>query len=633
MIGATDLFVSYKAEDRPRLVPLIEALEAEGFTVWWDTHIGGGTHWREDIQEHLDTAKCVIVAWTRRSVGHESNFVHDEASRAQRRGVYLPIRLDVVDPPLGFGEIQAISLKGWHGDRSDPRFLALIDAVRECISGEHITRHPRYQEKAVVSRRTVIAGGVGIGAIAAAAAGSWLLLKPSPANAKRIAVLPFANLSGDEAQAYFAEGIAEELRSALSRIGLQVIGRNSCEAVKNLDIKAAAAKLDVANILTGSVRRSPETIRVNAQLVGGNDGVERWAQAYDRAPGDAIKIQTDIAENVAHALSIALGQAGRAALKLGGTADSIAQDVVLQARKLRREASTPEDYRKILALADAAIARDSNYADAYVMRGLALEALATQFGTDLDEMASQRVLAEESANRALAIAPKLGSAHGVWAFIDGGRLNFRGSLGHMEQALALSPDDPEVLSFATNSLQWLGRGREALILADRFIALDPLNSLAYRRKSHVLHALRQYPQSVEAGRQARELAPQASGFWTGSSLLLMGRPRDAQREFAAMSADNPFRGTGEALTAARSGDRAGAERIMRQMMKQFGGNLNYQFAQVRAQLAEKERAFAELDMAMASKDSGLIYLKLDPFMDPIRNDPRHAALLSRLNFP
>ena len=127
MIGATDIFVSYKAEDRARLLPLISALEAEGFTVWWDTHIGGGTHWREDIQDHLDAAKCVIVAWTKRSVGHEGHFVRDEATRAQRREVYLPIRLDAVEPPLGFGEVQAISLKGWHGDRSDPRFLALAE--------------------------------------------------------------------------------------------------------------------------------------------------------------------------------------------------------------------------------------------------------------------------------------------------------------------------------------------------------------------------------------------------------------------------------------------------------------------------------------------------------------------------
>ena len=86
---ATDLFVSYKAEDRARVKPLVDAFEAQGFSVWWDAHIGGGTHWREDIQDHLDAAKCVIVAWTKRSVGHDGAFVRDEATRAQKR-VSLP---------------------------------------------------------------------------------------------------------------------------------------------------------------------------------------------------------------------------------------------------------------------------------------------------------------------------------------------------------------------------------------------------------------------------------------------------------------------------------------------------------------------------------------------------------------
>ena len=72
-----DVFVSYKAEDRSRVAPLVRALEEEGFSVWWDTHIGGGVHWREDIQEHLDAAKCVIVVWTKRSVGHGGDFVRD----------------------------------------------------------------------------------------------------------------------------------------------------------------------------------------------------------------------------------------------------------------------------------------------------------------------------------------------------------------------------------------------------------------------------------------------------------------------------------------------------------------------------------------------------------------------------
>ena len=316
MIGATDVFVSYKAEDRARLRPLVAALEAEGFTVWWDTHIGGGAHWREDIQEHLEAAKCVIVVWSKRSVGIEGDFVRDEASRARKRGAYLPVRLDPVEPPLGFGEVQAISLKGWKGDPADPRFLAIAEAVRRRVAGEDIAHVDLGNHGDAISRRTLVLGGA-VAATAVAATGGWFLLKSSGANAKRIAVLPFDNLSSDATQAYFSEGIAEELRSALTRIGLEVIGRASSEAVKDLDTKVVASKLGVANVLTGSVRRSSAMVRISAQLLDGSDGVQRWEETYDRAPGDEIKIQTDIASNVADSLSVTLGQAGKAALTLG----------------------------------------------------------------------------------------------------------------------------------------------------------------------------------------------------------------------------------------------------------------------------------------------------------------------------
>jgi serine/threonine-protein kinase len=82
-----DIFVSYKTEDRPRIKRLVDALEAQGLSVWWDAHIGGGANWRRDIEQHLDGASCVIVAWSTRSVGPEGEFVHDEATRAKLRGI------------------------------------------------------------------------------------------------------------------------------------------------------------------------------------------------------------------------------------------------------------------------------------------------------------------------------------------------------------------------------------------------------------------------------------------------------------------------------------------------------------------------------------------------------------------
>jgi TolB-like protein len=635
LASETDVFVSYKAEDRARLKPLVEALEAEGFSVWWDVHIGGGSHWREDIQEHLDSAKCVIVVWSKRSVGPGGNFVRDEASRAQRRGAYLPVRLDRVEPPLGFGEVQALLLKGWHGKRTDPRFQAVAHAVRSCIAGEDLGHANVYFEPPRISRRTVIAGGAVIGAVGVVGAGGWLLLRPAPANAKRIAVMSFANLSGDPGQAYFSDGIAEELRSALTRAGMQVIGRTSSDAVKDLDTKTAAAKLGVANVLTGSVRRSPETIRIEAQLVSGSDGVERWAQTYDRAPGDAIKIESDIAASVAQALSIALGQAGRAAITLGGTADSVAQDLLLQSRKLRREADGPDVLRESIALVDASLLRDPDYAEAYVEKATALWSLGSHYASKPADVANQLGLAEIAAKRAIELAPKLGSSLMTLALIEGAQLKFRNALQHAQRALALPSVDSDLLSAGSVIIAYFGDGKFAVRLADRLIALDPLNADSYRRKAWVLTPLRQYSQAIEAGRRALDLAPKLGNthIWIGNSLLLQDRSAEAAREFQAMPADDPFRLTGEGLVAARNHDTAEVERTIARMRELFGAGVSYQYAEIYAQAGEKDRAFVELDNAMNAKDSGLSYFKVDPFLDPIRNDPRYAALLSRLNFP
>jgi len=472
----------------------------------------------------------------------------------------------------------------------------------------------------------VLGGGI---AVAAAAGGVWLLLEPATANEKRIAVLPFANLSGSQEDAYFAEGIAEELRSALSRIGLQVIGRASSDAVKNLDTRAAASKLDVANILTGSVRRSPEMLRINAQLVGGTDGVEYWAQSYDRAPGDAIKIQTDIAANVARALSIALGQAGKAALTLGGTADSAAQDLYLRARKIY---FTTEDIRPPIALLDAAIARDLNYADAWNLKARALEYWATT-SPDTGEKLAQ---AEVAARRAIAIAPRLGSAYAILARIEADRLDFGSAVENIGQGLALSPEDADVLASAVRFMICFGEPRKALDLADRAIALDPLEGNSYSNRGDVLRvALRDYPQAIVAYHKALELAPELSGPHVniGNCLTLLNRAAEARAEYAKAAADDAFRLTGEAILAARSHDRAGAERILERIRSVFGATASYRYAEVYAQAGDANRAFAELDNAFRAKDPGLQQLKRDPFLDGIVRDPRFAALLKRLNFP
>jgi serine/threonine-protein kinase len=632
MIGATDIFVSYKAEDRARLVPLVSALEAEGFTVWWDTHIGGGAHWREDIQAHLDAAKCVIVAWSRRSVGPQGDFVRDEAARARKRGAYLPVRLDPIEPPLGFGEVQAISLKGWKGDRSDPRFQALAKAVRRRIAGEDIAHVKLPRDRSGVSRRSAI---VGIGTITVAGIGGWLILKPARTNAKRIAVLPFANLSGAQSQDYFAEGIAEELRSALSHVGLQVIGRASSETVKDLDTKIAASKLGVANIVTGSVRRSPEIIRINAQLINGEDGVERWGQTYDRDFGDEIKIQTDIAANVAQALSIALGQGAKTALALGGTADSAAQDLYLRAAALYATDTSEEALRDVVALLDDATARDPNYANAYRLKARSLELLATSYPKSPADTGHTLKQAELAARRAIKLAPKLGAAYAELALIEQDRFNYSDALRYMNRALALSPDDPLVLPSAMYITRYLGDPRKALVLADRLATLDPLNALTYTRRADVLIALRRYPEVIESCRRSLQLAPKRSypHQLIGDALVLMNRPNEARAEYKKVADDDVFRLAGEAIIDGRSHNLSAVERTVAHMRELFGDAASYNYTQVFAQAGQKDRAFAALRKAFVVKDPGVTGLKTDPFLDPIRDDPRFFDFVRSANFP
>ena len=623
--ATSDVFLSYKAEDRARLKPLVAALEAEGFGVWWDAHIGGGTNWRQDIQDHLDHAKCVIVAWTKRSVGPQGNFVHDEATRAQRRGVYLPVRLDAVEPPLGFGEVQALSLKGWKGDRADPRFQAVADAVRGRIAGEHIGPRRTHVAEGRVSRRAVIAGGAG--AVALAGAGGWMLLKPAPANAKRIAVLPFANLSGDEKQAYFSEGIAEELRAALSRIQLEVIGRSSSEAVKSLDTKAAAAKLGVANILTGSVRRSPEMIRINAQLVSGSDGVERWAESYDRAPGDAIKIQSDIAKNVAEALSVTLGQAVRTALTLGGTDNAAAHDLYLKAMALNSTETGEANVRRVLALLDGAIELDPKYADAYAAKAT-LHVVLTSYFAIGDE--SGYAQGEAAARRALELAPGLPGAYFALGELALARFDARTALAMFRRAAT-----PGKTRRYAALLADLGRTAEASVLVEQAVALDPLNPDNDGFRAYLFFLAHRYAKAIEASRRLLKVAPKRfeASLLIGNCLLLLGRPIEALQEYAHLPDEFVGRLVGESIAAAKLGDRAQSDQKFKTLVEGYGDAMSYQQAEIHAQRGEPDKAFAALDRAFQVRDPGLMMIRADPFLDPLRSDSRLAAIERRLKLP
>ena len=630
-----DVFVSYKAEDRRRVAPLVKALRADGFSVWWDEQIGGGAAWRHMIETELRAAKCVVVVWSKRSTGPDGDFVQDEAAHARQRHVYLPVTIDKVHLPLGFGETQSFSLTGWHGDRDDPRYAVVRDGIRATIDGRlHHPLPPQSMEISGISRRTAVAGAAA--GIAALAIGGWAVLKPGQAAASdSIAVLPFANLSGDPRQAYFSDGIAEELRNALARLAsLKVVGRISSEAVRNDDARTAARKLRVANVLTGTVRQSASTMRISAELIDGRTGIDRWSADYDRSPGDAIVIQTDIAQNVATSLAAKLGLAARAAISVGGTSIAEAQRLIIEARVTARE-GTKEARQHAMDLVDSAIRLDPNYADAYAQKALELNAYANSFAKDAADLAKDRAEAMRFAQKAVRIAPKLANAHAAVSRIFASYLEIAGAAKESELSIQLAPGDAEIVGHHASLLARLGRPAQALQTADRAIGLDPLNHLAYEYRVSALYDVRRYQDGLDYAQKVQRNSPElfrAPGL-IADCLLELGRAQEAYRAYGLMSADSWQQLNGQTLALIRAGDRTAAMKSLAKLQRLYGESASYQYTGIYAQLGDHGRALSALEHAYAIRDGGLISIKIDPQLDPLRGEPRFSAVLKKMNFP
>jgi TolB-like protein len=537
----------------------------------------------------------------------------------------VPVTIDNVRIPLGFGESQATSLRAWRGDPSDPRYQAVLSAVRRIAGGgteEGTAKRPQMR----IGRRAVIAGSV---VAVAAAAGGWALLKRGAVDTSdSIAVLPFANLSTDPAQAYFADGIAGEIRNTLTRVGgLKVAGSTSSIAVREDDAQTAARKLGVANILTGNVRQTASTIRVTAELIDGETGLTKWSQNYDRAPGDAITIQTEIAGDVARALAVALSASAQNALAAGETSNIAAQTLVFQARDLSYQLTVPA-LQQSLQLLEKAISLDPNYARAYAMKSFVANNLASQTARTPDELARGRDQALDYAKVALSIAPNLPIARSALGFAYSLTLQVSESLREHKVALSLASGDPDVIRNYGWVMSGIGKPEEGLRYVDEALALDPLNWVSHYAHVSVLFDARRYEEAVRYSLKLKQDSPELFKFpvLLGHALLMLGRTKEAAVAFGQDI-------TGEALLAARSGNRELALAklgALKERDREFGG---LDAARIYAQLGDKDAAFEALNRAWEARDSGLLGLRVDPYLDPLRGDSRYAVLVKKLGLP
>jgi serine/threonine-protein kinase len=453
-----------------------------------------------------------------------------------------------------------------------------------------------------------------------------------------IAVLPFVNMSGDQEQQYFSDGLTEELLNSLSRIReLQVAARTSSFSFKDKDVDVAtvARKLNVGAVLEGSVRRAGNTVRITAQLSNAVTGFHLWSQTYDRDLRDVLKLQTEIATAVASALKVTLLGDEAAKIELGGTHNPAAFDAYLRGLRLARVASSEREAGPALDEYAEAIRLDPKFALAYAARSLALLESMYQWGS----VTTQRQNAEKAridAERAIALIPDLGLAHAALAkFLLASALDYPRASEESERALALAPGNAIVLYEYGQIAAYMGRSNTAIDIARRGVALDPLNLLSHRALGDALYFARRYNEAIVAYQDAiaADPGPPDSYARRGLAYYALGSHQMA-RASCEMKPDHWESRVCLALTFERLGQRRESEAQIKWLTEFDGGlQLAYQYAEIYAQRGDRDRALQWLETALRLRDPGFRRLKTDPLMDPLRNEPRFQAVMGELKFP
>ncbi|MGH8318574.1 MAG: tetratricopeptide repeat protein [Steroidobacteraceae bacterium] len=451
-----------------------------------------------------------------------------------------------------------------------------------------------------------------------------------------IAVLPFVNLSGDKDQEYFSEGLTEELLNSLTEInGLQVSGRTSAFSFqgKDADVGAIARKLNVGAILEGSVRRSGHTVRITVQLINAVTGFEVWSRSYDRNLRDVLKLQTEIATAVADSLKVALLGDIAAKIELGGTRNAAAFNAYLRASSSFQAVREGNEIPAAIAEYTDAIHLDPSYALAFADRSIALTSYAGYAATGA-AVRESLVKAEADARRAIALAPELAEAHLALAYASLATLDFAQANTEYERALVLAPGKAEVLRESGVFAASMGHFDEAVAATRRAVVLDPLDPRSYEALGIELYAARRYKEAAKAYTESISLNPNYKLTYGRRGLAFYEADElGSARTSCETQPNNYLSQVCLAVVYDKLGRHADAQAELAKMIASLGDAGSSQYATVYAQWGDRSKALEWLDTAMRVRDPGLISLKTDPLLDPVRQEPRFQAILRELKFP
>ena len=453
---------------------------------------------------------------------------------------------------------------------------------------------------------------------------------------KSIAVLPFDNLSRDPDNAYFCEGVQDEILTRLAKVAdLKVISRTSTQHFKSVpeNLPEIAKQLGVAHILEGSVQKASDQVRVNVQLINALTDAHLWADTYDRKLTDIFAVETDIAKTIAETLQAKLSGSEKTAMAKKPTVNPEAYELYLKGRFFWNK-RTGDDLRKSIEYLKQAIAKDPGYALAYA-------ALADSYGLlrfyGGASPAESVVPAEAAAKKALELDDSLAEAHASLGLIATEELEVNRGVNELERAIQLNPN------YAT-AHHWLGLALATLRQSDRSIGelkraleLDPLSMIINADLSIIYLYARRYDAAETQARKTLEIDSRSfvAHYYLGEALQLTGRLKEAIPEFqrAVELNNDPYSIAMLAQAYARNGQTEEARKLLAYLneMAKSAEVPEYALAVAYTSLGEKERAIEALEHGFAGGNKSYLFLLPgDPILDDLRGDPRFEALVRKI---
>jgi adenylate cyclase len=451
---------------------------------------------------------------------------------------------------------------------------------------------------------------------------------------KSIAVLPFENLSSEKENAYFANGIQDEILARLSQISqLKVISRTSTQKFQSAppNLREIAQQLGVANILEGSVQKAADAVRVNVQLINAATDVHLWSEIYDRKLTDVFSVESDVAIRIAQALAAKLSGAEATAVSVKPTENPAAHQLYLNGLYFWRKGKSADDARKAVDYFNKAIAVDPNYGEAYAALSENYFDLV-YFGAGGTQECYPK--AEAAARKALAIDPNIAEAHIALARVKGPS-DFALAVSEAKRALQLDPNSASAHAYHGAQLSCLTRYDEASEEFKRALELDPLNLGLRTDIAFISVAAGHYDEAIDELRQilAMDDTLYREHAILGSALEQKGLFDEALAEYKRAQAIeyDPGLLCSFATAYARSGNRAAAEETLKQMYEiAKTKSIDAQdFATVYLVLGDKEEALRWLEKGY-ERHENLIGIRRDPDYAPLRSDPRFEALANKI---